>query len=75
MYELSRNKHVQDKLFREVVNVFGTDKDAPITYRQLNELKYMEAVIKETMRLYPAVPQIGRYIDKDLILGDLLNCP
>lgn len=67
---LSRHKDVQDKLFEEIVNVFGTDKNAKVTHHQLQELKYMEMVIKETLRLYPSLHAIGRYLDQDLKLDD-----
>lgn len=66
---LSRNKHIQDKVYDEIKDVFGDDKSNPITYHQLLELKYMELVLKETMRLHPAVQIIGRNVDRDLKLG------
>lgn len=69
---LSRHKYVQDKLFAEIKQVFGNDKNAPITYRQLQELKYIELVTKESFRLYPPVPGIGRTIEEDIKLGKSL---
>lgn len=48
------------KIVQELHQVFGTDKEAPTTLRDLNELKYVDMVIKESMRLYAPVPFIGR---------------
>jgi cytochrome P450 len=35
----------------------------------LNEMKYLERVIKETMRLYPTVPAITRKLTEDTEIG------
>nr|BAN20369.1 cytochromeP450 [Riptortus pedestris] len=40
-----------------------------------NELKYIERVIKETLRIYPSVPVIGREIAKDIDLPSGYKVP
>ncbi|EDW00775.1 probable cytochrome P450 4d14 [Drosophila grimshawi] len=67
-YLLARHPEVQERAFREVVEVIGNDKSKPITMRDLGELKYLECVIKESLRLYPPVPMIGRNLTEDITL-------
>ena len=70
LFLLSRHKAVQDKVFDEIKEVLGTDKNgATVNYRTLQELKYLELVLKESMRLYPPVPIIGRLLDEDVKIG------
>ena len=71
LYLIARHPEVQQKLVDEITHVLGTDKNKPVGYRDLLELKYMEIVIKETLRLYPSVPVIGRQIMEDTVMGML----
>lgn len=70
LFLLSRNKTAQDKLYAEIISTVGKKNEQP-TYQKLQSFKYMDMVIKESMRLYPPIPLIGRYMDQDLKLGKI----
>ena len=61
LYALSQNKDAQRKLREEISNV-STDNP---TMDDLNGLPYMEAVVRETLRLYSPVASILREAKKD----------
>ena len=61
LYALSQNKHAQTKL-REEISTISTDNP---TMDDLNSLPYMDAVVRETLRLYPALGSIQREARKD----------
>lgn len=69
MYALAQHKDVQQRLFKDIKDVFGSNKDDSVINQQLQELPYLDFVVKETMRLYPPIPAIGRYIEEDIRLG------
>jgi len=61
LYALSQNKDAQTKLREEIYNI-STDNP---TMDDLNGLPYMDAVVRETLRLYPALGSIQREAGKD----------
>ncbi|XP_011176869.1 cytochrome P450 4d2 [Zeugodacus cucurbitae] len=68
LHLISRHPTVQAKLFEEIREVLGDDKERPVAQRDLIELKYMDCVIKESLRLYPTAPFIGRNLEEDVNL-------
>lgn len=40
-----------------------------LTAEDLNNMKYLEQVLKETMRLAPVIPIISRVLNEDVNLG------
>ncbi|CAI7618550.1 unnamed protein product [Penicillium glandicola] len=57
LFELSRNPEVVTKLRDEISDRLGVGANAQKpSYTDLKEMKYLNAVLHETMRLYPVVP-------------------
>ncbi|KAL1491451.1 hypothetical protein ABEB36_012049 [Hypothenemus hampei] len=66
LYLLARYPEVQELVRDEQNDIFGKNTESKTTYRDLQQMKYLEMVIKESLRLYPPVPLIGRKITKDI---------
>ncbi|XP_023370667.1 cytochrome P450 4V2 isoform X2 [Otolemur garnettii] len=64
LYLLGCNPEVQKKVDNELDEVFGKS-DRPATSEDLKKLKYLECVIKETLRLFPSVPLFARTLNED----------
>lgn len=60
MYFLGHYPEVKQKLQQELEQVLGKDLTKPITSKDLDELKYCDAVIKEVFRHFPVTFVIGR---------------
>lgn len=69
MYNIAKYPEVQEKCFKELREVFGDDKNTPTTLSHLNNLSYLELVVKETLRIFPSVPFIGRKANEEIELS------
>ncbi|KAJ6072710.1 hypothetical protein N7467_010795 [Penicillium canescens] len=69
LFELSRNPEVVTKLRQEIRERLGVGANSQKpTYTDLKEMKYLNAVLHETMRVYPVVPFNVRYSLRDTTL-------
>ena len=55
-HELAVNPDVQQKLFEEISVMEKQLEGKTISYEQIQALKYMDQVVCETMRKWPAIP-------------------
>ena len=80
IFYLCKTPHVMSQLVAEIRSNFKQDTD--MTFRAVEELKYMNAVIEETLRIYPPfvtslsrlVPQGGAVVNGHFLPEDVCIC-
>lgn len=65
---LGTHQDVQAKVYQELFKIFGSS-DRECTFADTLEMKYLERVIMESLRLYPPVPLIARKLNEDVQLA------
>ncbi|KAL7017110.1 hypothetical protein ACKWTF_010253 [Chironomus riparius] len=65
MFELARNKDIQQKVQDEIDRVMKAAGPNGLTYDLISEMKYLDCCIDETLRKYPIIPVIMRLSTKD----------
>jgi cytochrome P450 len=65
-YQLSQNPQVRQKLLEEIWRVLGHDR--PPNVEDLEQMPYLEMVVKESMRLFPPAWALLRYAREDFDL-------
>ena len=71
LYFLLHHPEVLAKAYEEVDRVLGSDPSVAPTFAQINRLKYVGQILKETLRLWPTAPMfsIYPYENETLIAG------
>lgn len=67
--QLARNPDVFSRLRGEVLHQFGSEgSEVEISHAALKAAKYLQAVLRETLRLYPIIPYNSRTAIRDTVL-------
>ncbi|RWS27749.1 cytochrome P450 3A4-like isoform X2 [Leptotrombidium deliense] len=67
VYFLSKNPKAQEKLMKEI----DENSHAELSYDSLTKLRYLDAVVRETLRLYPPISRLERECVTDYKIGDV----
>lgn len=67
IYLLALNPKEQEKAAAEQAEIFGDSTRDP-TMADLSQMRYLEQVIKEALRIYPSVPAFSRLLESDITL-------
>ncbi|XP_048517357.1 probable cytochrome P450 49a1 isoform X2 [Dendroctonus ponderosae] len=68
LYQLSINPKKQQLLHEELDRILP-NADSKLTIDKLDEMSYLKACIKETMRMFPVVIGNGRQTSSDCVIG------
>lgn len=68
MYEMARHPEDQAKIRAEVAEARLRAGDEPFTSNDYDAMHYMNAVIKEVLRMYPIVANLSRVASRDDVL-------
>ncbi|CAG9811897.1 unnamed protein product [Chironomus riparius] len=63
---LAMHKDKQQKLFDEIDEIYSTESDTKFSNDFLQKFIYLDAVLKESMRIFPAIPIIGREASEEV---------
>ena len=69
LYYLLNNPEVLAKAYEEVDRVLGDDTSSPPTNVQVNHLRYVSQILKESLRLWPTAPGFTRHPYEPTVLG------
>ncbi|KAG8196951.1 hypothetical protein JTE90_009010 [Oedothorax gibbosus] len=69
LYLIGQDPEVQKRCQEELEAIFGDDRDRALTTEDVKDLKYIECVLKESQRLYPSLPYIGRESSCDVVVN------
>ncbi|KXJ73271.1 hypothetical protein RP20_CCG016134 [Aedes albopictus] len=69
-YELTLNPDIQQRLYEEVINTEQSLAGKPLSYEALQNMKYLDMVVSETLRKWPPTIDTDRYSTKDYLLDD-----
>lgn len=67
LYEFARNPDIETKVLQEIANAGITSDELP-TVEQISSLKYLNKVLKETLRLHSPLRNITKYCQKDCVV-------
>uniref|UniRef100_A0A336LX39 CSON004226 protein n=1 Tax=Culicoides sonorensis TaxID=179676 RepID=A0A336LX39_CULSO len=68
LYLIGLHPDVQEKLYEEQMSIFDDSRELP-THKTLSEMKYMDRVMKECIRVYPTVLSVSRNVIEEFEVG------
>ncbi|XP_034249963.1 cytochrome P450 4C1-like [Thrips palmi] len=68
LYCVAIRQDIQDRILEELDSVFEGDREREVTLADLPQLKYLERVFKETLRLFAPAPLYARQPSSDVKL-------
>ncbi|CAG8769594.1 21299_t:CDS:2, partial [Dentiscutata erythropus] len=66
IFYIAKHRNVYLKMREEVLDVYGTLENPDLSFESYGQLKYIDAVINETIRIFPTVSAMSRAATEDV---------
>lgn len=63
LFLFAHHPEAQDRILEEIQDVLSSKDKKTLSMSDLNDMKYLDRVIKECLRIYPPVPFISRTVE------------
>lgn len=70
LYALTQNPHIQNELRKEIHDILKKSNGQQLSQNTFDNMPYLKAFVKETLRCYPVIPGNVRQLDKDMHLKE-----
>lgn len=70
LYNLARHPDIQDKVYDEIDDLLSKRDSQCLEWDDMSNLPYLTMCIKESLRMYPPVPNISRELSKPMMFMD-----
>ncbi len=67
LYNLAKNPESQQLLYQEIERVVGDSNE--VTNAMINEMRFLKACVKESLRITPTVNGTGRTLDHEVVIA------
>ena len=69
LYNLATHPDIQERLYKEVVNVVPDAGKGTVTAEVIDSMSFLKDCVKENFRLLPNGTEVSRILDEDLVLS------
>ena len=69
-YLIGRYPDVQQRIQEELREIFEDEWDRIVTMDDVRKMKYLECVIKESLRIFPSVPMVARVTTEECVVDN-----
>jgi cytochrome P450 family 6 len=75
LYEIVKNPEVQEKIYEEIDNAMFWSNDKILSYEMVDQMRYLDCCVEETLRKYAILPIVIRLAKNDYKVSDDITIP
>jgi cytochrome P450 family 6 len=75
LFEIVKNPDIQEKIYDEIDNAMFWSDDKVLSYEMVDQMRYLDCCVEETLRKYAILPFVARKSTKSYKINDMITIP